>query len=97
MKTCCAWVAGRPGNPHKSVAPLVLSLKQSCFVDISDSFCDLQEARHEADYNHLATFSKAATVALVSDARASIEQVATATLQERHAFFSLLALRARPL
>jgi hypothetical protein len=60
MKGACAWVAGRQGNIHPYVKPLIASLKTTAIADVASSFCDLQEARHDADYDHLATLSKPA-------------------------------------
>jgi hypothetical protein len=67
MKGACAWVAGRQGNIHPYVKPLIASLKTTAIADVASSFCDLQEARHDADYDHLATLSKPAALAHVGD------------------------------
>jgi hypothetical protein len=97
IKECCAWIDGRQGCHRQRVVPLVRALKSMSISGVAGSFCDLQEARHRADYDHLAVFSKAATIAHVADARRSITQVVNAPVPERQAFFSLLALRARVL
>jgi hypothetical protein len=97
IKECCAWIDGRQGCSRKRVLLLVRELKTASIAGVAGSFCDLQEARHRADYDHLAVFSKAATVAHVADARSSISQVGGAPPDERDAFFSLLALRAKVL
>ncbi len=66
MKEVCEQVAGRHGKPNRYVQPLVQSLASTPTARVADCFCDLQEvARHRADYDHLALFSKA--VALVED------------------------------
>lgn len=95
VKTCCEWIAGRRGGTHRYVVPLVRALKQSEFVDVADSFCDLQEARHQADYDHLASFSKATANSLVAEARFAIAAIESASADEREAFFALLAIRAK--
>lgn len=95
IKTCCEWIAGRRGGIQRPVLPIVQTLKRGSVVDVADSFCDLQEARHRADYDHLATFGKAASSAHVLDARRSIARLSAASPQEREALFSLLALRSR--
>jgi hypothetical protein len=97
IKECCAWIDGRQGCSRKRVVPLVRELKTASIAGVAGSFCDLQEARHRADYDHLAVFSKATTVAHIADARSSISQVLNAPQDERAAFFSLLALRAKVL
>lgn len=95
IKTCCEWIAGRRGGIQGPVLPIVRGLKAGSVVDVADSFCDLQEARHRADYDHLALFPKATASALVLDARRSITRLDGASAQERDALFSLLALRSR--
>jgi uncharacterized protein (UPF0332 family) len=95
MKGACAWIAGREGNIHQYVEPLVTSLKPTLIADVAASFCDLQEARHRADYDHLANFSKATVAAHVDDAQRAIETLDKARKRDRQALFSLLAIRAR--
>lgn len=95
IKECCMWIDGRQGCSRRGVQRLVRELKSASIVSVAGSFCDLQEARHQADYDHLAVFSKAATIAHIADARRSIGQVISAPPDERAAFFSLLALRAK--
>lgn len=58
-------------------------------------FIDLQEARHDADYNHLEPFSQQSTSAAVVDAELAIKVLRGASLQDRELFFALLAIRAR--
>jgi hypothetical protein len=95
MKGACAWVAGRQGNIHPYVKPLVTFLKPTPIADVASSFCDLQEARHNADYDHLAMLSKPAALAHIDDAEKAIQALAAAHPAEREAFFSLLAICAR--
>ena len=58
---------------------------------------EIKEARHRADYDHLAAFPKATAIAHIEDAKRSIEQVCAMPPRERELFFSLVALRARAL
>lgn len=74
--------------------PLVTNLKQTTIADVAASFCDLQEARHRADYDHLADFSKAVAVAHLEDAEKAIQALAKARKRDQQAFFSLLAIGA---
>jgi hypothetical protein len=60
------------------------------------SFCDLQEARHLADYDHLTPFSKATALAHIADARTAIAALDKATERQRQGFFALLAICAKP-
>jgi predicted negative regulator of RcsB-dependent stress response len=95
MKAVCAQIAGREGGIHQHVRPLVKDLKQTGIADVAASFCDLQEARHRADYDHLADFSKAVALAHVEDAEKAMQTLVKARKRDRDAFFSLLALGAR--
>jgi hypothetical protein len=58
-------------------------------------FCDLQEARHSADYDHLALFPKGDVVEYVRNAEAAIRNLTAAPAAQRQAFFALVSLRAR--
>lgn len=95
MKGACAWIAGRQGGVHPYVKPLVDVLKPTPIADVASSFCDLQEARHKADYDHLAVLSKPAAIAHIDDAEKAIQALAAAKPAQREAFFSLLAICAR--
>jgi hypothetical protein len=95
IKHCCAWIAGRQGGVVRPVRPLVDQLKQTPFVAISDAFCDLQEARHRADYDHLATFSKPTAVAHIEDAEKAVRDLSTASAKDLQAFVALVTVRAR--
>ena len=44
-------------------------------LQVEDAFPSLQEARHEADYDHRADFSRPRTLNHVEDARAAVEAV----------------------
>jgi hypothetical protein len=95
LKKTCSQIAGRQGGIHPHVRVLVASLKTTPIADVAASFCDLQEARHAADYDHLATVSKPATIAQIEDANKAIETLEGASEADRQAFFSLLAMDAR--
>jgi predicted negative regulator of RcsB-dependent stress response len=89
----CEWIAGRRGNPPQHATPVVKALAGTDIADVAAAFCDLQEARHRADYDHLAAFSKAAALGYVQDAEQAIAKLDAAPEAERQAFFSLVALR----
>lgn len=95
VKDCCGWIAGRQGKVTRTVEPLVRSLRQTPLLDVADAFCDLQEARHRADYDHLAPFAKATVVAHIDDAEKAVGEVMNADARHREAFFALLALRTK--
>jgi hypothetical protein len=93
LKEMCEWIAGRRGQPPQHAKPLVESLASTDIADVASALCDLQEARHRADYDHLAAFSKAAVLGYVQDAEQAITKLDAAPAQHREAFFSLVALR----
>jgi hypothetical protein len=62
---------------------------------VASSFGSLRIARHEADYDHLAVFSKARALAAVADAERGIQQLGAAQEEEKEAFATLLALNTR--
>lgn len=64
-------------------------------ADVAMTFIDLQESRHDADYNHLEPFSLQATAAAVNEAEAAITALEHAPEEESELFFALLAIRAR--
>jgi hypothetical protein len=93
-KEICEWVAGRRGNPPRHCKDMIRTLQSSSIVGVADAFCDLQEARHRADYDHLAPFSKATALLHLADAQRAIQLLGSAPDEERDAFLSLIALRA---
>jgi predicted negative regulator of RcsB-dependent stress response len=89
----CEWIAGRRGQPPRHARPLVATLAGTDIADVAAAFCDLQEARHRADYDHLAAFSKAVVLTSVQDAEQAIAKLGAAAQAQRETFFSLIALR----
>jgi len=54
----CRWVV--TGGGKENVAPIVARLRQNPqIVEIADAFLALLQARHQADYDHLAKVTKA--------------------------------------
>ncbi len=96
LKVACSWLSGREKRVPQHVRSVVDFLKGTPIEGIAASFCDLQEARHLADYDHLTSFSKATALAHVADARTAIAKLDEATERQRQAFFALLAICARP-
>jgi hypothetical protein len=91
----CDWIASGAGSPT-SVERIVRYLRPTPIADVAAAFGDLQEARHDADYNHLAVLSKATAAAYVADAEAAIGALRSASRRQRAAFFVLLTLCATP-
>lgn len=92
LKEVCEWIAGRRGNPPQHARRLIDSLKTSSIAPVAAVLCDLQEARHAADYDHLAAFDKATVLQHIRDAERAIATLAGAGEQDRQTFFALLAL-----
>ena len=95
LKEVCEWIAGRRGNPPSNVRGLIQSLAGTPIDGVAAAFCDLQEARHKADYDHLEPVSKAATLLAIADAERATQQLEAASERDRHAFFSLLVMRSQ--
>lgn len=95
LKEVCEWVAGRRGNPPQHARHLIMNLQGSDIDGVAAVFCDLQEARHAADYDHLAPFTKAAVLQHVQDARQAIQKLAAANSDDLQAFYALAALRTQ--
>ncbi len=94
MKHVCEWIAGR-SITNDNLKPLVDRLRMTGVSDVAMAFIDLQEGRHDADYNHLEPFSQQSTSAAVSDAEEAIRVLAGISEENRELFFALLAIRAR--
>lgn len=96
MKGTCAQIAGRQGGKsNEYLDPLAIRLRSTPLIDVASVFCDLQEARHKADYDHLESFSKQATVGLVRDAKKALETLDSANAPDREAFLALIAMSIR--
>jgi uncharacterized protein (UPF0332 family) len=97
MKQTCEWIAGRTGEAriNQHLRPVVKRLKGTPIAEVASAFCDLQEARHRADYDHLEPVSRPAASASVDDAEKCMAILAKAQRADCEAFYALLALRAR--
>jgi hypothetical protein len=93
IKNVCEWVASR-GEPPEHATQLVQSLRRdAAMAGVAAAFCDLQEARHSADYDHLEPFAKAAVVGHIQDAEQAIQKLAAQSDGNRQTFFSLISLK----
>lgn len=96
IKDVCEWIAGRRGaNIPQHSRRLVQSLQGTSLVGVADVFCDLQEARHSADYDHLAPFPKAAALGYIQDAERAMQTLDAQSDRDRQAFFSLVSLQTK--
>ena len=63
--------------------------------DFASHFVDLQDQRHRADYDPVATFYKSDVQRLIVDSRAVLREFERADRRERRAFAALVLFRAR--
>lgn len=94
--TAAQWSAqGRgplPGPQHRKELIDQVRNNQN-LKDVATAFIDLQQARHEADYDHLARFTRAGTVARVNSAREAIGKLdAEIPSADLEVFFSLVMI-----
>lgn len=94
LKDVCEWIAGR-GTPPQHARALVDFLRNTAIKDVAAAFLDLQEARHDADYDHLASFDKATVLQHIRDAERAVATLTAANEPDRQAFFALVALRSQ--
>jgi hypothetical protein len=93
VKAVCQWIAGRDTAPP-GTRDLVATLRNSPIDDLANTFIDLQERRHLADYDHLTPFPKQSVVLDVDNAEDAITKLTNASDQERETFFTLLAFKS---
>lgn len=94
IRQVCDWVLGSGGAPRVS-APLVVTVRANTALrDVALAFQTLQEARHGADYDHLADFTKAGALTLIDQSRDAVTKLAAAQgSTDLQRFLSLIALR----
>lgn len=99
LKTVCSWVAGK-SQPNGQEIRRVSALTKNAarLVLVSETFLDLQQRRHEADYDHDAAFSKTDVVNAVAQSRAACAALNAEVGGAAHqAFMALITLGARDL
>jgi hypothetical protein len=64
-------------------------------VNVALAFTDLYDARHKADYDHLATFPKSVALQYVDAADQAIAELDRAATRHRAVMYALIALAAR--
>jgi len=97
IRKTCARISGREGGGNQHIRPLLEGLQGTDIEDVAASLVDLQEARHRADYDHLADFSKAVALAHLEDAEKAIQTLEKAKKRDQQILFALLAIGTRPL
>jgi hypothetical protein len=95
LETVCGWIrssATDQGPEHSR--SLINSLHGTAIRDVAAAFCDLQAARHRADYDHLADFTKTDTLAYIQDAETAMARFTAASARDPEAFLTLIALKS---
>lgn len=95
----CSWISGAPGAGRQHTRPIVDRLQTHKRIKrIADIVGRLREARHRADYDHLAEFDKATTLSLVQQAGRVLDLLESlGTDRDLQRFLSLIALNAQQL
>jgi len=77
----CEWILGATGIPGAKGPPARVRAAfqrmrtSTRLVDVALAFQTLQQARHEADYDHLADFTRPATLSLIDQSRDAIRKL----------------------
>jgi hypothetical protein len=93
IKDVCNWINGHKDGPNHATA-LIRSLWNTPIDDLAGAFLSLQERRHEADYDHSATFERASVLVTVQDAEQAVRVLREANDRDREAFLTLVALKS---
>lgn len=93
-KTVAAKPSAPPTKDQAAWGPLVdLAARDNEIAEASKLFRELQQHRHAADYDHLATFDKARLLSAVRDAQDARDHLRTATAVGREALTGMLIVR----
>lgn len=93
IKQVAGYVVG--DQPPKHLNAVIDRLRaNNDLTSVATTFRDLQEQREEADYNHLADFTRPGTLALVARSRRAMALVDRGrNTDDFQAFFGIIALR----
>ncbi|HXH57882.1 hypothetical protein [Iamia sp.] len=96
IKRVCGWVINPGGAPiklHFARSLATIASGHSEIANVAQVFLDLQQHRHEADYDHLAVLTKEAVLTDIADAERAVADLRTSLgTREFEAFATLLAL-----
>lgn len=97
LRDVCRWVAGDQGAGKEHVQPIIATLQTDPEIrQVASITFRLQEARHLADYDHLAPFDKALALSFVDQAEWVVDRLeALATTQALEKLVALIALRSK--
>jgi hypothetical protein len=90
------WIA-RPGPPPARVAYSVKRLRANVPLrDVAIAFQQLQQARYDADYNHIADFTRPETLSLIDTAEDAISKlIAARRTDDYERLVAFLALKSK--
>ncbi len=92
IKQACVWITA--GTPPRFVRDCVGRLgDDEALVFVAQTFLALQERRHAADYDHLATFTRAATLATVAQAETACAGFSSGRIPGITEFLGLVLLK----
>jgi len=93
IKQVCDWVSGN--TPPTHLRDIADRLRENADLSaVASAFIVLQEERDAPDYDHLADFSRPATLALVGRARTAVPSIeAEGASDDFRALFGLIALQ----
>ena len=98
-RTTRAWAQVYRALEHTAARAACQQAKQRGFPEdvlvFSDAFMQLQEARHEADYNPMSKFTRSEAVALIELAESGIHSLRRADAPHRRAFVAWVLLKRR--
>jgi len=94
VRLACQYVVKPNGAPEEARPIATAANANAPLVDVAEALQSLQEARHRADYDHLADFTKAGVLQSVDVAEDAVAKLAALTGHaDMQRFVSLLALR----
>jgi hypothetical protein len=75
VEVVCGWVSGIKPAPAPAVTSVAAIRANTALLDVAVAFPQLKERRHDADYNHLATFTRAEALSWVDAAKDAIQKL----------------------
>ena len=103
VRAVATWVSQLEGTRTGNPPPHIVSLLQpagSNHIDgdtvvIADGFLELNEKREQADYDHVAVFTRADTLTQIALARRVVDVVQGTQTDAAKRFFGLIAMQAK--
>lgn len=96
IRQVCTWIGGTAGRPAGAQAALALMRRSTDLIDVAIAFVDLNEARHRADYDNLADFTKVTTLSLVDQAKDALRKLDSLKgTPELESFLTHITLRSQ--